>query len=51
LLLTRQGDVFVAPSPEVFEREKEKGVIIADTVMSFAFIVPCIDVQKAIRRT
>jgi molybdate transport system substrate-binding protein len=46
LLLTRQGDVLVAPSPDVFEKAREKGIIIADTVKSFAYVVPCINVQK-----
>ncbi len=46
LLLTRQGDVFVAPSPDIFETAMEKGLIIPDSVRNMAFVVPCIDVQK-----
>jgi molybdate transport system substrate-binding protein len=46
LLLTKCGDVFIAPTPDVFEKAREKRAIVAESVRSFAFMVPCINVQK-----
>ena len=46
ILLSRQGDVFVVPSPDIMERAKTKGVIIGDSVRNIAYVAPCINTQK-----
>lgn len=46
LLLTKVGDILIAPSPDIMERAKNKGVIVPETIRNFAFVVPVINVQK-----
>lgn len=46
MLLSKQGDIFVAPSPDIMERAKRKGVIANKSIQNIAYIVPCINTQK-----
>ena len=46
ILLSKRGDVFVVPSPDIMERAKTKGVVIPDSIKDIAFVAPCINVQK-----
>lgn len=46
ILLSRQGDVFVVPSPDIMERAKTKGVIVSDSIKDIAYVAPCINVQN-----
>jgi molybdate transport system substrate-binding protein len=46
ILLTKQGDLFLAPSPDIMEKAGRKGLIVPDSVRGMAFVVPCINVQK-----
>ena len=46
ILLSKQGDIFVAPSPDIMERAKRKGVIASKSIQNIAYIVPCINTQK-----
>jgi molybdate transport system substrate-binding protein len=45
ILLSKQGDVFVVPSPDIMERARKKNVIDGSSVKSIAYVVPCINVQ------
>jgi len=45
-LLTKQGDVFIVPSPDIMEKAIKKGVVIPESVKNFGFVVPAINVQK-----
>lgn len=46
MLLSKQGDIFVAPSPDIMERAKRKGIIANKSIQNIAYIVPCINIQK-----
>jgi len=46
ILLSKRGDVFVVPSPDIMERAKTKGVIIPDSISDIAYVAPCINTQK-----
>jgi len=46
ILLGKQGDLFVVPSPDIMERAKAKGLIIPDSIKNFLYVVPSINVQK-----
>ncbi len=46
MLLVKQGDLFIAPSPDIMEKAAGKGLIVPDSVRGMAYVVPCIDVQK-----
>ncbi len=46
MLLTKQGDVFIAPSPDVMDKATEKKVIVPGSVRTMAYTVPSINVQK-----
>jgi molybdate transport system substrate-binding protein len=46
MLLTKQGDLFIAPSPDIMEKATQKGLIVTDSVRGMAYVVPCINVQK-----
>ncbi|MDD5010312.1 MAG: extracellular solute-binding protein [Syntrophorhabdaceae bacterium] len=46
ILLSKRGDVFVVPSPDIMGRAKTKGVVIPDSIKDIAFVAPCINVQK-----
>jgi molybdate transport system substrate-binding protein len=46
ILLSKQGDIFVAPSPDIMERAKRKGVVANKSIQNIAYIVPCINTQK-----
>jgi len=46
ILLSKRGDVFVVPSPDIMERAKTKGVVVPDSIKDIAFVAPCINVQK-----
>jgi molybdate transport system substrate-binding protein len=46
ILLVKQGDLFIAPSPDMMEKAAQKGLIVPDSVRGMAYVVPCIDVQK-----
>jgi molybdate transport system substrate-binding protein len=46
ILLSKQGDVFVVPSPDIMARAQAKGVIKRGSVKDIAYVVPCINTQK-----
>ena len=46
ILLSKQGDVFVVPSPDIMARAQAKGVIKSGSVKDIAYVVPCINTQK-----
>ncbi len=46
ILLSKQGDVFVVPSPDIMARAKAKGVIKSGSVKDIAYVAPCINTQK-----
>jgi len=46
ILLSKQGDVFVVPSPDITARAKAKGVIVSGSVKNIAYVAPCINTQK-----
>ncbi|MEN6617675.1 MAG: extracellular solute-binding protein, partial [Syntrophorhabdus sp.] len=46
ILLSKQGDVFVVPSPDIMDRAKKKGVVAVDSIKNIAYVVPCINTQK-----
>lgn len=46
MLLLKQGDLFLAPSPDIMEKGIRKQLVAPDSVRGMAFAVPCIDVQK-----
>ncbi len=46
ILLSKQGDLFIAPSLDIMEQAKTKGVVIPESIKEIAFVAPCINVQK-----
>jgi len=46
ILLSRQGDVLVAPSPEIMERALEKKVVESESIRNIAYLVPTINTRK-----
>jgi molybdate transport system substrate-binding protein len=46
MLFTKQGDVFVAPSPDIMEKAIAKGLLMKSSVKSLGYMVPCINVIK-----
>ena len=46
ILLTKQGDLFIAPSPDIMDKATEKRLIVPGSVRTMAYTVPSINVQK-----
>lgn len=46
ILLSKQGDVFVVPSPDIMAKAQAKGVIKSGSVKDIAYVVPCINTLK-----
>ena len=46
MLFTKQGDIFVAPSPDIMEKATTKGLLIKSSVKNLGYMVPCINVVK-----
>jgi len=46
IILSKKGDIFVSPSPDIMEKIKAKGLLVPDSVTNLAYVVPCINVQK-----
>jgi molybdate transport system substrate-binding protein len=46
MLFTKQGDIFVAPSPDIMEQATTKGLLIKGSVRNIGYVVPCINVIK-----
>lgn len=46
IILSKQGDVFVVPSPDIMERAKKRNVIEGGSVRDIAYVAPCINTQK-----
>jgi molybdate transport system substrate-binding protein len=44
--LSKQGDVFIAPSPDFMERARRRGHIFQESIKGFGYVVPAINVQK-----
>ncbi|NLW35897.1 molybdate ABC transporter substrate-binding protein [Syntrophorhabdus aromaticivorans] len=44
--LSKQGDVFVAPSPDFMEKARSRGHILRESIKGFGYVVPAINVQK-----
>lgn len=45
-ILTKQGDVFVVPSPDIMDTAVEKGVVHKGSIRGFSYAVPAIIVHK-----
>ena len=46
MLFTKQGDIFVAPSPDSMAQAAKKGLLLKDSVKNLGYVVPCINVAK-----
>jgi molybdate transport system substrate-binding protein len=46
MLFAKQGDIFVAPSPDIMEKAAAKGLLIKGSVKNLGYVVPCINVVK-----
>jgi molybdate transport system substrate-binding protein len=46
MLFTKQGDIFVAPSPDIMDKATTRGLLIKSSVKNLGYMVPCIDVIK-----
>jgi len=46
VFLSKQGDLFVVPSPDLMTNAIAKGVIHPDSVRNLGYVVPAINVQK-----
>jgi molybdate transport system substrate-binding protein len=46
MLFSKQGDVFIVPSPNMMDMAAKKGVIVPGSAKGMAFVVPSINVQK-----
>ena len=46
ILLTKQGDLFIAPSPDIMDKAAEKRLIVPGSVRTMAYTVPSINVQQ-----
>ena len=46
MILSRSGDIYIAPEQGFMEKAKEEGVIKPETVRSVAYMIPVIAVQK-----
>lgn len=46
MLFTKQGDIFLAPSPDIMEKATTKGLLIKSSVKNLGYMVPCINVIK-----
>jgi molybdate transport system substrate-binding protein len=46
MLFTKQGDIFVAPSPDIMEKAITRGLLIKSSVKNLGYMVPCINVFK-----
>ena len=46
MLFTKQGDIFVAPSPDIMEKATTRGPLIKGSVKNLGYMVPCINVVK-----
>jgi len=44
--LSKQGDVFIAPSPDFMEKARSRGHILQESIKGFGYVVPAINVQK-----
>jgi molybdate transport system substrate-binding protein len=47
MLFTKQGDIFVAPSPDIMEKATTRGMLIKSSVKNLGYMVPCINVIKS----
>lgn len=46
IMLSKRGDLFIAPSSYVMNQAKSKGLLVPDSIESFGYVVPTINVQK-----
>jgi len=46
IMLSKRGDVFIAPSPDIMKKADAKGLIIKDSIRNMGYFVPAINVQK-----
>jgi molybdate transport system substrate-binding protein len=46
ILFSRRGDVFIVPSPDLMQKAKSNKMIYPDSIVSFAYIAPVINVKK-----
>jgi len=46
ITLSKRGDLIIAPSSYVMGQAKSKGLLVPDSIESFAYVVPTINVQK-----
>ena len=44
--LSKRGDVFIAPSPDIMKKADAKGLIIKNSIRNMGYFVPAINVQK-----
>lgn len=46
ITLSRQGDVFVVPSPDIMDRAKKRNSVEGASIRNIAYVAPCINTQK-----
>jgi len=46
IVLSRQGDVFVVPSPDIMDRAKRRNSVEGSSIRNIAYVAPCINTQK-----
>ncbi len=46
IMLSKRGDVFIAPSPDIMKKADAKGLIVKDSIRNTGYFVPAINVRK-----
>ena len=46
IMLSKRGDVFIAPSPDIMKKADAKSLIVKDSIRNMGYFVPAINVQK-----
>lgn len=46
IILSKRGDIFIAPSPDMMKKADAKGLIIKDSIRNMGYFVPAINTQK-----
>lgn len=46
IILSRRGDIFIAPSPDIMKKADAKGLIVKDSMRNMGYFVPAINTQK-----
>ncbi|MBN1546116.1 MAG: molybdate ABC transporter substrate-binding protein [Syntrophaceae bacterium] len=46
ITLSKRGDIFIAPSPDIMKKADAKGLIIKDSIRNMGYFVPSINTKK-----